>query len=575
MEFAEQLKSAVDIVTVVGERVPLKRRGAHSFVGLCPFHQEKSGSFHVQQAQQFYKCFGCGAGGDVIKFVMEYEHMTFVEAITMLSERFGVPMPQRTQESDAESRLRAALMEMHEIAARHFSENLAGPAGAEARQYLERRGVDVELAREFRLGFSMRGADLVRLLERRGFAAGLLEESGLAGKREDGSFYDRFRGRLMFPICNETGKVIAFGARAMAAGDEPKYLNSPGTAIYQKSHVLYNIHRAKDAGRKSGRVVLVEGYMDVIGAWAAGVADTVAPCGTALTPQQVRIMKRFAGQAVVNFDPDEAGANAAEKSIQLLIDEGFKVRVATLEGGLDPDEYVRANGAEAYCSRLEQAPNYYHWLAQRARQRFNVRTSEGKVEALEFLLPAVRRLGDRVERAALAGEMAAMLGIEQGLLLDQFRRAASSQKAEKILAPSITVPPVEKLLLELVLHSGEVRDHVLGQLEQYPKLRQSQAAEIWAALGQMRETGYSWGQLEGKLSAASKSLMEALAFADHIHTDQNLVEQANACLAQLDADNRRAHVGEWKKRIREAEQSGDISAALELAAQFHEWEKSS
>jgi DNA primase len=288
----------------------------------------------------------------------------------------------------------------------------------------------------------------------------------------------------------------------------------------------------------------------------------------------VRILKRYAGHAVVNFDPDEAGANAAEKSIQLLLDEGFRVRVATLEGGLDPDEYVRANGAEAYRQRLEQAPNYFHWLAQRARQKFDVRTSEGKVEALEHLLPAVRRLGDRVERAALAGEMAAVLGIEQGLLLEQFRRAASSQKPERITAPAMAVPPVERLLLELVLHSAEVRGHVLGQLEQYPLLRRSAAAEIWAALGELGAEGFQWARLEGKLSPAAKSLMETVAFADHIHTDQNLVEQANACLAQLDADHKRAHVGEWKKRIREAEQRGDLSAALAMAAELHEWERS-
>lgn len=576
MDFARQLKSSVDIVAVIGERVPLKKRGTYSYVGLCPFHQEKSGSFNVHQEKQFYKCFGCGASGDVIKFVMEYENVTFVEAITALSERFGIPMPKRERADDPESRLRDALMAMHEVAAQHFQQNLGGPGGAEARAYLTRRGVTPALAGEFRLGFSERGGALARLLQKQGFPAQAMEVSSLVKKREDGSWYDSFRGRLMFPICNESGKVIAFGGRAMQDGDEPKYLNSAGTAIYHKSGVLYNLHRAREGARKNGRIVLVEGYMDVIGAYSAGVPEASAPCGTALTAPQVRALRRLAGLAVVNFDPDTAGANATEKSIQLLLDEGFRVRVAALEGGLDPDEFVKANGADAYRDRLANAQPYFHWLAGRARQRFDVKSSEGKVQALEFLLPRVRQVADRVERAALANELAAVLGVEQGLLLEQFRRAAGGRGEERIEMPAIEVSPAEKMLLELFLHSAAVREHVFPLLGNYPKLLESAGAEIWRGILMFPDAAsFHWEELEQKLSPATRTLMAAMAFADHLQSEQNEVEQATACLAQLGAGNRKDLLGEIKRRIRDAEKRGAIMEALQFAEELARLERES
>ena len=318
----------------------------------------------------------------------------------MLAERYGIPMPKRSDYSDAESKLRGALMEMHAIAARLFQENLRGPQGAEARAYLAKRGVSQEVIDTFELGYAEpSGQVLTRKLSERNFSAEQLEASGLVRKRNEGTgYYDSFRGRLMFPIHNESGKVIAFGGRAMNDEDQPKYLNSPETPIYKKTSVLYNLHRAREAVRRSGRVVLVEGYMDVIGVYAAGVKEVVASCGTALTNGQVRTMHRHADTVVVNFDPDTAGANATEKAIQLLLDEGLHVRVVALDGGLDPDEYCKRNGAEAYRAKLDGAATYFHWLADRARTRFDMKTSDGKVAAFKFLLPAVQKISDKLER---------------------------------------------------------------------------------------------------------------------------------------------------------------------------------
>jgi DNA primase len=379
MDFVEQLKSSVDIVGVIGEYVRLRKSSAYRYVGLCPFHSEKTPSFSVHAAKQFYHCFGCHASGDVLKFVMEIEGVSFYEALKSLAERYGIPMPKRSQYADEESRQRGVLFQLHELAQENFRANLAAPAGEAARAYLVKRGVAPETAALFGLGYSDRsGRALLRLFESR-FSAEQLEQSGLVGKRPDGSFYDRFRNRLMFPIHNESGKFIAFGGRALASGDEPKYLNSPETPIYKKSYVLYNLHRAKEAVRKEDRAILVEGYMDVIGVSTAGFHGVVASCGTALTAQQVQSLKRHSQHIAVNFDPDAPGAAAAERSIGLLLDESMLVRIVQLDGELDPDEYCNQRGAAAYRERLDGAKGYFYWLADRARAKHDVHTTEGLV----------------------------------------------------------------------------------------------------------------------------------------------------------------------------------------------------
>src|SRR5580658_2365666 len=462
MDFVEQLKSSVDIVKTISEYVRLKRVGSSPrHVGLCPFHTEKSPSFSVHASHQFFKCFGCQIGGDVLKFVMEIERISFVEALKLLADRNGIAMPKR-EYSDPESKLRGALTEMHEIAAALFQRNLNAPVGTEARNYLAKRGVTPEQMAEFGLGLSdVSGNQFIRQIESR-FAGEQLEQSGLVIKRQDGSgFFDRFRGRLMFPIHNESGKVIGFGGRTLRADDEPKYLNSPETVLYHKSYVLYNLHRAKDAVRKSDYSVLVEGYMDVIGVYSAGVRNVVASCGTALTNTQVRALKRHSERIVVNFDPDTAGANAAEKSIQMLLDENLRVRVLELGGDLDPDEYVKASGAEAYRARLEQAPAYFHWLADRARQKFDMRTVEGRMDGFKFLAPRIQSIADRLERFAVANDVANYLGVDEKLIRDHFSKGS----AEQTPAPRRPqIPATERLLLNALLASEDARAQVIPEL---------------------------------------------------------------------------------------------------------------
>ncbi len=426
MDFAQHLKSQVDIAAVVGEYVRLRRVG-NRYTGLCPFHNEKTPSFSIYAEHQFFKCFGCDAKGDVFNFVMMIEGISFWEALKKLADQNGIPLPKQSLAGDEQTKLRASLYEMHEIALNHFRENLDGNGGASTRGYLAQRGVTDESVRLFQLGLSDAGSRLLKIFQGRGFSQQHMEGSGLIGKREDGSLYDRFRKRLMFPIHSETGKIIGFGGRALDPDEQAKYMNSPETEIYKKSHVLYNLNRAKKTAMQTDRILLVEGYMDVIGATQAGVVEAVATCGTALTIEQVRAMKRHSQNLHLNFDPDAAGSKAAERSIKPLLDENMRVRIVELEGGLDPDEYVKKHGAEAYRARVDGAKSYFYWLADRARGKFNMREPLGRVDAFQSLLPAIQGLSNRMERSVVATDLAGYLGVESGLVLEHLKRLAADR----------------------------------------------------------------------------------------------------------------------------------------------------
>ena len=570
MDFVDQLKSQVRIEDVVGEYVKLRKSGASRYMGLCPFHNEKTPSFTVHVVHQFYKCFSCGAGGDVVKFVMEKDGLSFWEALKQLAERYGIPLPKRSQYSDEDSRLRGAAFEMHEMAQEAFRANLESAAGEPARAYLARRGVTPETIAQFGLGYAERsGQALVRMFGKRNFSSAQMEQSGLVGKRQDGSCYDRFRNRLMFPIHNESGKVIAFGGRALAADDEPKYLNSPETAIYKKSQVLYNLHRAKETIRKQDRVILVEGYMDAIGVTAAGIANVVASCGTSLTSQQVQAMKRHSVRIAVNFDPDAPGANAAERSIGLLLEEGMQVRIVELDGGLDPDEYCRDRGAAQYQQRLEEAKGYFYWLADRARAKHDVRSSEGVVAMLNALLPAVERVGDPLERSAIANDLAAYIGVPQGMVLDSFRKTAASRQEKPMERPKIVLRPDERLLLNAILADEEVGKQIAGQLQQSDAAAGFASRRVFQAMYALVAAGgrLNFESLHARLEEADRNLLAEAVLEGETEVTPGAVEAAMESIRRSQARGLRDQI---KARIREAERAGNWEEALRLAAELEE-----
>ncbi|MBI3669501.1 MAG: DNA primase [Acidobacteria bacterium] len=462
------MKQQADIVRVIGEYVRLKKSG-QNFTGLCPFHAEKTPSFAVHPVKQIYHCFGCGVGGDVFKFVMEMDKCSFPEAVRAVAEKCGIPVPQpreRSPEERRENQQRAALVEMHREAAAFFARQLEATAeGKAARAYLEDRGLDAEAIARFGLGYAPSAGDALYRHLKQKYPDNLLEVSGLAARDPSGRLYDRFRRRIVFPIANESGKVIAFGGRALG-DDLPKYLNSPETPIYSKSNVLYHLDRAKEALRQRDFAVLVEGYMDVIGVARAGVANVVASCGTSLAEPQVKLLGHFTRRVVVNYDPDVAGQAATERSLAILLEQGYDVRVLALPAGSDPDKFIRESGAEAYRKLLEAAPAYVDYLIARARQ-MDLTSAEGKLRAVNFLMPYVQRIPNRLLRSEWATRIAQQLRVDEPVLRESLRRAAAERRSEVKTKPELmarAARPAERRLVQMLIEAEGFRGRLAAEL---------------------------------------------------------------------------------------------------------------
>jgi len=429
--FIDDLKSHADIVQIVQERVPLRQSGA-TWKGLCPFHGEKTPSFHVNRSKGFFHCFGCGVGGDVIKFVELFEKVTFPEAVRQLAARVGLPVPETSSEDghDGESQKdREALLKAHEVAAAWFREELAGPRGAAARRLLATRGLTPETAELMGMGYAPASRDALRSrLTREGFAPAWLAKTGLVVEREGGLVIDRFRNRLMIPIARDNGAIIAFGGRAMEAGQNPKYLNSPETAIYVKGRTLYGLHLTKNAITQARHAVMVEGYFDVAQALQGGIGNVVASSGTALTAAQARLLKRFASKVVLSFDPDAAGKGAAARSSELLVAEGFQVNVAMMPTGDDPDTFIRREGGAAYQARLRSSRPYLEYLLDQAAAGRELTQDDDRREFLGRMLEVAAKIPDAAMRDQFADRLAHKARITEEVVRAEIRKAASKRE---------------------------------------------------------------------------------------------------------------------------------------------------
>ena len=466
--FADKVKQQADIVRVIGEYVSLRKSG-QNFVGLCPFHSEKSPSFAVHPVKQIYHCFGCGVGGDVFKFVMEVDKIAFPEAIRVVAEKCGIPVPEARERSPEErhkNQQRAALVEMHSAAANFFARHLMTTAeGKAARAYLLDRGLNDEALKRFGIGFSPSGGDALWRGLKSKYPEKLIDVSGLISHDASGRPYDRFRRRIMFPIANESGKIVAFGGRSLG-DDMPKYLNSPETLIYSKSALLYHLDRAKEPIRRGGFVVLVEGYMDTIAVARAGAENVVASCGTSLTEAQVKLVSRFTKRIVVNYDPDNAGQAATERSLALLLEQDFDTRVLALppvDGKpADPDTYIQKKGAAEYRKLLENAPPFLDYLISRARQ-MDLTTAQGKLNAVNFLMPHVQRIANPLLRSEWATRISQQLRVEEPVLRESLRKAAAERRGEVKAKPELiarNARPAERRLVQMLIEADDFRQRL-------------------------------------------------------------------------------------------------------------------
>jgi DNA primase len=569
MSQVDQVRTAADIVKVVGDYVKLRKAGSN-YMGLCPFHQEKTPSFAVHPVKQIFHCFGCGVGGDVFKFVMQIENLSFPEALRRLAEKVGVRLEETAGDEtyDASTKLRAALLKLHEVAGKFFAAQLGGTAeGRLARAYLADRGVTDEVIGRFRLGYAPGdGQGLTRHLSGAGFEAAALDKSGLILlDAERQRPYDRFRRRIIFPIANESGKVVAFAGRAL--GDEqPKYLNSPETPIYTKSRLLYHLDRAGPAIRKLDYAILVEGYMDCIAVAASGIEQVVASCGTSLTEGQIRLLGRYSRRVVVNYDPDSAGMAATERSLALLLEGGFEAKVLALPGGLDPDAFIRKQGAAAYRDLLAGAPAYLDYLTERAAATHDLRTPEGKVAAANAVMPFLVKVPNPLLRAELAGRLAERLRLDERLLRGELQRAAGAGRVEVRVSEEVAGAQANhavKQLLRLCLESPEIAEAILPALLETGAAQGLVGEGIFTRLWEAHQRGEKLDVTgtEVNLSEAERKLVfDALFWPG----DSPNLEVARGALRSLQSDKLERELHGVQVEIERALRDGDPAQVTRL-----------
>lgn len=568
MSQAEEVRAAADIVKIVGDYVKLRKAGVN-LVGLCPFHQEKTPSFAVHPVKQIFHCFGCGVGGNVFKFLMLIENVSFPEALQRVAEKTGLKLTEyhRDAASDAAAREREALQKIQEVAARFFAAQLGATVeGRAARVYLADRGLSDEVIARFRLGYApSEGHALLKHLEAARFSPETMERSGLVLAEAEGRRrLDRFRRRVIFPIARESGGVVAFGGRALGE-DLPKYLNSPETPIYTKSRVLFHLDRAAPAIRRVDEAILVEGYMDAIAVASAGFEHVVASCGTSLTASQARLLARYTRRVVVNYDPDSAGLAATERSLEILLEEGFACRVLALPGGLDPDAFIRKQGAAAYGERLERAPSYLDYLAERAASSHDLRTPEGKVAAANAVLPYIIRLPSPLLRVEWADRMADRLRLPSGVFREEIRRAAGSRReirADQPL-PTLDVSPAEKELLRGCLEDETLADEILAALANDAILEGLVTSRIFQLLLEVRSRGEKpdASALEESLTPPEQRLVYGCQFAAFEPLSRDSAMKQIRALRRKKMERSREDL---QVAIRAAEQARDAIRLAEL-----------
>ena len=563
--FIEQLKTSIDIVHVVQGYVRLRKSGS-SFTGICPFHQEKTPSFHVRQSPAYYYCFGCGAKGDAIRFVQNMERISFPETVKLLAERYGIPLPktESTPEADQTARERQALLEIHEKAAEIFrSQLISSSEGKQALSYLKERGLSDETIEKFGLGYAPGFSDnLVRRLSGN-FSTELLIKSGLIQTGESGRPYDRFRRRVMFPIRSESGKIVAFGGRIFGEG-QPKYLNSPETPIYSKGRTLYALDAARDSVRRKNFAILVEGYMDCIALHQAGIDNTIASCGTSLTELQAKLLARFSDRIVVNFDPDAAGTAATSRSLDIFLEQNFKIRVLALPGGDDPDAFVKRHGAVAYSRLLEKAPSYFDYLLQKSRQENDLRSVEGKIQAVNEVLPYLTKISNRLERVEQTKRVAEFFGFEESIIREELKKTAKPKEKPEINRLQIRskLTPSEKSLLKAILDNPKTASEVVEQLSASEDYLGLDSESIFReAIAIFRNEGrIDPGRLLERLdNDRDKDFVNQALFSE---LD---MDQAIRCLEGLRRQKAKLEIDQLQKEIRQAELTQDF----ELLASLH------
>src|SRR3989338_632396 len=585
-EIIAQIIDRCDIVETISSYIPLKRMG-RSFKAVCPFHHEKTPSFIVNPDKQIFHCFGCGVGGNVVNFIMKRERMDFPEAIRFLAKKTNVPIPaDETPQAHHANNIRQAILRVNALAASFFHKTLLAdksPAAKNDREYLKGRGIDLDAVRVFQLGFAPNQWDaLLTHLKQEGISLGLMEKAGLIIPRDNGQgYYDRFRNRIVFPIFDTRAHCRAFGARVLESAEGAKYLNSPETIIYTKGHHLYGFHLAKQAVAEEDCVVIVEGYVDCLIPYQAGVRNIVASLGTALTVDQIRLLRRYTPLVVMLFDMDPAGEAAMMRSLDTLIEEGMEVRVATLAPGEDPDSFVRRQGVDDFRGRIAAAQTIFDYKLDVLTRRHGVQTPDGKAQIAAGMLPTVYRFPNELIKAEYLKRLARFLDVPEDALAKEY------QKVGQAIGTTVTAhlhePPavndararaVERGLLKLMIE----------QEKWIPKIRQEltpedfQDTRIRVAItrifdffenGKRIDTVNLINSFE---DAAVQQMLTGIVTEEEIPGDREKMYQDY--INRIKHDQLKVRRQKLLQQIQEAESVGNFARASELSQEFNQFSKS-
>ncbi len=563
-QIIEQVRHANDVVDVIGAYFPLKKAGAN-FRALCPFHKEKTPSFNVTPSKQIWHCFGCGAGGDVFKFVMQYENLDFLAAVRRLAERAGIKVEEETATGVADRGEKEMLFKLHDEAAAFFQENLR--SADVAKRYLEKRKISLEIARKWRIGFAPEAWDgLLQWAHTKKYKPSLLETAGLALPRTGSSgLYDRFRGRLMFSICDEQGRVVGFSGRILTdAKDQPKYVNSPETPIFQKGRVLFALDKAKRSIVEDKFAVLCEGQIDTIACHETGITNVVAPQGTALTEQHARILKRYAEEVVLMYDADEAGQNAIVRSAEPLWEAGMAMRVAVIPAGHDPDSFIKAEGGEKLRELITGGESFFAYLLKRLSRQHDPNTERGKLQIVRQMTEWLARIPSPVLLATYAQQTAQRLEVPEDAIRQELRKlqrnrhsTAQHWEPEEDIAIETTLNlPAETLLLQLMLTDVRLVDLALERLET-DWLTASVAGVVIRRVLKLHATG-KWDGPHTLMNAPADAAEERLVSELLAKTMPGTALEAAAgdCLATLE----RAYAERQLQALRTRQRQTDLTA---------------
>lgn len=566
----DDILNKTDIVSLISSYIPLKRAG-RNFRANCPFHHEKTPSFMVSSEKQIYHCFGCAAGGNAFNFLMQYERLDFPEAVELLAEKAGIALPKKEEQKG--SGFTTQLYKVNESAAEFYENNLHTSLGAHPRQYLINRGIKQETAKLFKLGYAPDGWDnLMNNLRGKGINLSLIEKCGLILNKEDGGYYDRFRNRIIFPIFDIKSRILGFGARVMDA-TLPKYINSPETPVYIKGKNLYGLNLSKEYIAQADFAVVVEGYLDFMIPYQAGVCNIVASLGTALTPEQARLIRRYTSNVVMIYDSDTAGEMATIRSLDIFIDEGMNVKVASLPEGFDPDSFVRKFGVDDFKSRISAAENLFDYKLRVLKSSNSVKDAEGKARICSMMLPTINRFKNAVLKSEYLKKLAQELKVNENALFEEIKKLKDDNAYLGINQDDkskINVHPTEKLLIKLMLEENALIARIKDELE--PKdFQDERTARIVSLMFNLVSEGkdVEINSLVNCLSndAASKIVCESMFLPEVPLQDKEKV--VDDCIRRMKGKKAVLKRERLQTAIKSAQSSGDEIKLRSLMEEFH------